>query len=145
MTWIPCQNDRINLFTDKNSPENTTFWKSTVQDKGKLTIKLGLSQDATTKAKSIFSVTNIKGRYWWVMGHLLNTGKVTHLRKQTYYYASIKSSRLGMGKKQQREAMVNVSNYSLDLRLQGSLSPGMHTKGRVWVNNICVGMIIQDF
>lgn len=40
------------------------------------------------------------------------------------------------------EAMMNASNYSLDLRLQGSLPPGIHTQRRVWVNNICVGMII---
>ena len=43
---------------------------------GKLTIELGLSQDTTTKAKSVFSVTDIKGRYWWMMRHLLNTGNI---------------------------------------------------------------------
>lgn len=43
---------------------------------GRLTIELGLGQDTTTKAKSIFSVTDIKGRYWWMMRHLLDTGNI---------------------------------------------------------------------
>lgn len=60
----------------ESSSENTLSQNrvQTGRDMG-LTIELGLSQDAATKAKSILSITYIKGRYWWMMGHLLNTRK----------------------------------------------------------------------
>lgn len=58
----------------KSLLENIIFRKGV--DKGKFIIEFGFSQDIIIKVEVIFSVIYIEGRYWWMMGYLLNIEKL---------------------------------------------------------------------